>query len=233
MTVMPRSAQAIFGPPAVLPPGGMEWITTDCASGRATQSAPPRPWATPPGLAVIPASGSSVEESQSSFGGVRRAGGIVLVMGAARVRRRARRVVQMRRVGGARVEPADHDLAVRAGVVARELREPLDLEAHRCAVGQRLEACRAPSRRRRRRTARRTAPRPPAPRRAASRSTHDLLLSLSGGSGRSRRGTGRSRADHGVENSCVCGFRCGSLIAPPVSGPLKRKTFRPLVISDS
>jgi hypothetical protein len=35
------------------------------------------------------------------------------------------------------------------------------------------------------------------------------------------------------ENSCVCGFRCGSRIAPPVSGPLKRKTFRPFVISDS
>jgi hypothetical protein len=48
----------------------MKWITTDCASGLATQSALPRPNATPPAFEVMPAIGSSVDESQSSFGGM-------------------------------------------------------------------------------------------------------------------------------------------------------------------
>ena len=69
-SVQVRSAQAIFGPPAVVPPGGMKWITIDCASGRATQSADPRPCATPSSLAAIPAIGSSVDESHNSFGGI-------------------------------------------------------------------------------------------------------------------------------------------------------------------
>jgi hypothetical protein len=42
-----------------------------------------------------------------------------------------------------------------------------------------------------------------------------------------------SRPRYGSENSCVCGFRYGSLSAPPVWRPLKRNTFTPLVISDS
>jgi hypothetical protein len=47
------------------------------------------------------------------------------------------------------------------------------------------------------------------------------------------RGDRPERRDHPSENSWVCGFRCGSLIAPPVSGALNRNTLRPLVISDS
>ncbi len=41
------------------------------------------------------------------------------------------------------------------------------------------------------------------------------------------------RAGYGRLNSCVCGFRCGRRMAPPVVEPLSRKMCTPLVISDS
>ena len=44
---------------------------------------------------------------------------------------------------------------------------------------------------------------------------------------------GGVREPYGSVNSCVCGLRCGSRIAPAVTESLRRKTFRPFVISDS
>jgi hypothetical protein len=45
--------------------------------------------------------------------------------------------------------------------------------------------------------------------------------------GRESRPPRPERMDHPIVNSCVCGLRCGRRMAPAVSFPLKRKTFRP------